>query len=161
MTTIPARDFCLAVSMSDLVTWFGDGDDDFSENEALKAALSALGVTVDLRALYVSYFERTSVGTGDVHVYQPAENSKNVFAVDLYRDLTDQMDIVSFAVGCDEHCLPIVRDKLRSFFDGASCQVHYEEANYLPRLRSMIDAETYPFIIDESGYKQQFHRTYG
>ncbi len=147
--------------MIDFVTWFGDGDDDFSENAVLKTALSALGVTVDLRALYVSYFERTSVGTGDVYAYQPTEKSKSIFAVDLYRGLTDQMDIVSFAVGCDEHCLPVVRDKLRSFFDGASCQVHYEEANYLPRFRRMIDAKTYPLIIEESGYKQQLHRAYG
>jgi hypothetical protein len=161
MPTIPARDFCLTVSMSDFVTWFGDGDNDLSENEALKAALNALGVTVDLRELYVSYFERTSVGTGDVHVYLPAENSNNVFAVNLYRDLTDQMDIVSFAVGCDEHHLPVVREKLRAFFDGASCQVHYEEANYSPRLRGMIDPKAYPVIIEESGYKQQLHRIYG
>lgn len=103
MSAIPARDFCIAVSMSDFVTWFGDGDHDFVENAALKAALNALGVTVDLRALHVAYFERTPVGTGDVYVYQPSKNSKNVFALNLYRDLTDQMDIVSFGIGCDEH----------------------------------------------------------
>lgn len=69
MSTIQAREFCLAVSMSDFVAWFGDGDDDFSENESLKAALKALGVTVNLYGLYISYFEFTSIGTGDVHVY--------------------------------------------------------------------------------------------
>ncbi|EWS65090.1 hypothetical protein Y695_01659 [Hydrogenophaga sp. T4] len=161
MSAIPARDFCIAVSMSDFVTWFGDGDHNFVENAALKAALNALGVTVDLRALHVAYFERTPVGTGDVYVYQPSKNSKNVFALNLYRDLTDQMDIVSFGIGCDEHCLSVVREKLRAFFDTASCQVHYEEASYSSDFRSMIDTQRYPVIIEDSGYQQLVHHAYG
>lgn len=161
MPAIPARDFCLAVSMSDFVTWFGSGDSDFAENAMLQAALNALGATVDLRTLYVAYFEQTPVGTGDVYVYQPSKDSKNVFALDLYRGLTDQMDIVSFAVGCDEDCHPVVREKLRAFFDGASCQVHYEEASYSSRLRSMIDAKTYPVTVGDSGYQQLIHHIYG
>lgn len=161
MTTIRARDFCLTVSMVDFVAWFGDGDNDFSENEALRVVLNTLGVTVDLRALYAAYFERTSVGSGDVYVYRPDKGSKNVFAVDLYRGLTDQMDIVSFAVGCDEHCFPVIRSQLRSFFDEASCQVHYEEASNLSRLWRMIDPRSYPILIEESGYEQQLHEVCG
>lgn len=157
MTTIPARDFSLAVSMSDFVVWLGDGDNDFSENEALRAVLKGLGITVDLRVLHATYFHSTLVGSGNVYVYRSDKNSKNVFAIDLYRDLTDQMDIVSFAVGCDEHCLSVVRSNLRKFFDEASCQVHYEEASYSSRLRHMIDPTSYPVIIEESGYVQQMH----
>lgn len=158
---ISARDFNLAVSMNDLVTWFGDGDRDFVENESLRSAVSALHISVDLRALYVTYFENTPIGTGDVYVYRPEKGRKNVFAMDMYRDLTDQMDIVSFAISCEEHCLPTVRHALRNFFDQASCQVHYEEASYSSRLRSMIDQKCYPRVIKESGYQQHCHEICG
>lgn len=161
VTTIPARDFYLAVSMSDFVTWFGDGDNDFAENALLQAALKALGVSVNLCALYVGYFERTPVGTGDVYVYQPTKGAKNVFALNLYRDLTDQMDIVSFGIGCDDDCLSTIRKALRAFFDGATCQVHYEEASYSSGLRRMLDVEAYPAAIDDSGYQQHIHHAYG
>ncbi|MEJ7137414.1 hypothetical protein [Amphibiibacter pelophylacis] len=161
MSVILARDFCLAVSMSDFVTWLSDDDHNFVENARFKAALNALGLTVDLRALQVTYFERTPVGTGDVDVYQPSKNSKNVFALNLYRDLTDQMDIVSFGIGCDEHCLSVVRENLRAFFDTASCQIHYEQASYSYDFRSMIDTQRYPVLIEDSGYQQLVHYTYG
>lgn len=71
------------------------------------------------------------------------------------------MDIVSFAVGCDEICLPTVREKLRAFFDRASCQIRYEEASYSSRLRSMIDAQKYPVTVEDSGYQQLILHTYG
>jgi hypothetical protein len=158
---ISVRDFYLVVSMSDFVTWFGDGDGEFSANEALKSVLNALGIAVDLRALYVTYFEQTPIGTGDVFVYRTNKESKRLFALSHYRELTDQMDLVSFAVSCDEHCLSVVRGWLRTFFDGASCQVHYEEASYSSDLRRMIDQKSYPAIIEESGYMQSRHEIYG
>jgi hypothetical protein len=161
MTDIKARDFCLAVSVTDLLTWEGSGDGDPSENEALKTVLKALGITVELRAVYADYFDQTTVGSGDVHVYRPTKDSKNVFAVDLYRDSFDQMDLVTLAVGCDAHCLPVVRSQLRAFFDAASCQVHYEEASYSARLRRMIDPKTYPVTMEDSGYAQQMHEVHG
>lgn len=87
--------------------------------------------------------------------------SQNVFAVYLYRDPTDQMDIVTLAVGCEAYGLPIVRTQLRAFFDAASCQVHYEEASYSARLRRMTDPRTYPVIMEDSGYAQQMHEVHG
>jgi hypothetical protein len=161
MTAIRAREFRLGVSMVDLVTWLGDGDNDIYENENLKIVLDTLGIAVDLRALYAAYFEKTSIGSGDVYAFRPNKESKNVFAVDMYRGLTDQMDIVSLAVGCEEQCLSIVRRELRSFFDSASCQVHYEEASYSAYLHSMLDQSTYPVIIEESGYEQKLHEAHG
>lgn len=161
MNAIQAHDFCLAVSVPDLLTWHGDGESEPSENEVLKTVLKALGVTLDLRTLHAAYFEQTAVGRGDVYVYRSTRDSKNVFAVDLYRDLSDQMDLVTLAVGCEAHCLPIVRSQLRAFFDAASCQVHYEEASYSARLRRMIDPRTYPAILEDSGYAQQMHEVFG
>ena len=160
-TLIQARDFCLAVSITDLLAWRGDGDSAPSEHKALKNVLNALGVPVDLRALYAAYVDQTTVGSGDVQVYRPTKDSKNVFAVDLYRDSSDQMDLVTLAVGCDAHCLPVVRSQLRAFFDAASCQVHYEEASFSARLRRMIDPKTYPVTMEDSGYAQQMHEVHG
>jgi hypothetical protein len=155
---IPVREFYLYVSISDFVTWFGEGDNDFSANEALQAVLDALGVTVDLCAWHNIFFEQAP-DTGDVYLYKPSPESENVFALDMFRDATDQMDLVSVGVSCDKHCLPIIREKLRAFFEGASCQVHYQEANCSLDFRRLIDPKNYPRTLGD--YQQNLHVAYG
>lgn len=147
--------------MDDVVTWPDDGNETPIPEQNLQTLLSTLGVSKSLAELYRTYFEETKIGAGDVFVFQPAPGSKNVFAIDMYRDLTDQMDIVTFSVGCSVEIVSIVREKLRAFFDGASCQVHYEEANHSTGLHRMLDVARYPIIIGDSGYKQAIHYVYG
>ncbi|KQV59666.1 hypothetical protein ASE26_07025 [Duganella sp. Root198D2] len=73
------------------------------------------------------------------------------------------MDIVTLGIRCGSGCLAIVREKLRAFFDGADCQVHYEEASCVVRVREMIDPKAYPAVIEDCGYRheQQVHYNYG
>lgn len=161
MTLISVQDFYITVSMADLVTWFGEDEESFSGNEFLQISLQSLGLNVDLKMLYLRYFDEISVGTGDVYIYAPAKHGKVFFALNLYRGLTDQMDVISLGFCCTKDDVKIVRESLRSFFDMASCQVHYEESSYSVGLRNMIDANMYPLIIDESGYQQKIFHIYG
>lgn len=151
---IIASEFRVAISMGDLVVWSGDHDDDFSPHPALVALLATLGVPVSIRDLYVLYFDRTPVGAGNVHVFRAASDGANVFAIDMYRDSTDQLDIVALGVRCDELLAPIVKKYLRSLFDSASCQCLFEEANCSVAFRSMIDAANFPVSVGEHGYQQ-------
>ena len=141
--------------MSDLVVWSGDQDDNFSSHPALDAVATSLGVSVDIRGLHVLYFEATPIGTGDVHVFSRTSNPTNVFAIDMYRDLTDQLDVIAIGVRCEETARTIVKTSLRSLFDGASYQVCYEEANVLVEFRSMIAASNFPRSLGEHGYLQK------
>jgi len=140
--------------MSDLVVWSGDQDDDFSPHPAIAALIATLGISVSIRDLYVLYFDRTPVGAGDVHVFSSARADRNVFAIDMYRDLTDQLDIIAVGVRCEEVLVSIVKRDLRSLFDSASCQILFEEANCSVAFRSMIDAAKFPLSVGEHGYQQ-------
>ncbi|WP_231670875.1 hypothetical protein [Pseudomonas quasicaspiana] len=92
-----ADEFDICVSISDLVSWVKD---EYSPNADLAGALSLAGIDLDLAKLYECYMERTPVGTGDVHVYSSLLN-KSFLVIDLYRDLTDQLDLVSASLRLD------------------------------------------------------------
>jgi hypothetical protein len=151
---IVASEFRVSISMSDLVVWSGDQDDNFSSHPALVALTATLGVSVDIGGLYALYFDTTPVGCGDVHVFSSSSADTNVFVIDMYRDSTDQLDIVAIGVRCEEVLAPIVKRDLRSLFDSASCQVCFEEANYSVAFRSMIDATRFTRSFEDHGYQQ-------
>ncbi|MGK9237065.1 hypothetical protein KXS07_35480 [Inquilinus limosus] len=138
--------------MTDFVVYTSDGDDDFEINQHIQAVIGVLGATADLRSLYRLYFDETPMGKGDVHAFHGPEGSRNVFVIDLYREPTDQLDIVSFAVRCDELLGPIVKSRLRSFFDSAAIQLGFEEANSSSRLSLMLDESRYPRLLGERGF---------
>ncbi|WP_115526664.1 MULTISPECIES: hypothetical protein [Xanthomonas] len=156
-TRLSAYDFYIVVSMVDLVTWVGSGERDFSVNSQLKKAIQELGIKVDLAGLYIEYFDRIKIGTGDVYSYQK-EESHTVFAIDLYKELTDQLDIVQMAILCDSGIAAKVRGKLREFFDNASCKFIYEEAHFSSRARDLVDFEKYPRLMADSGYRKNISR---
>jgi len=147
--------------MGDCVTWFGENETDYAAHEALQQVAGALGVTLDLPALHDLYFDRTPLGEGAVHVYQPVPGHRNLIAIDMYRDPADQLDIVTVAIRCTEECREIVKNQLRTFFDSAECQVGYEEVSYSPRLERMIDPENYPKSFLAPAYEQPIHYFYG
>ena len=153
--SLVANEFRIVVSMSDLVVWSGDQDDKFSPHPALDAITTSLGISVDIKGLHALYFEATPIGTGDVHVFSSTSVPTNVFAIDIYRDLTDQLDVIAIGVRCDETAGSIVKASLRCLFDSASYQVCYEEANVLVAFRSMIDASKFPRSLGRHGYLQK------
>ncbi|WP_415753804.1 hypothetical protein [Pseudomonas leptonychotis] len=154
MKIIETHQFYLAVSMSDLVHWRGDCDDDFETNREIKSAIELLGLDADIKHLYKKYFYETETGQGDIYAFLNRHEPENIFAIDMYRDLTDQLDIISIFASASPKLASIVKTKLRNLFDSSSCQVAYEEANSLPKLQELLNNNKYPLTIEESGYKQ-------
>lgn len=140
--------------MSDLVNWHGDGDDDFEANREIQSAIELLGLYADIKHLYKEYFYQTKTGQGDVYAFLNRNEPKNLFAIDMYREATDQLDIVSIFVSASPKLASIVKAKLRNLFDSASCQVAYEEANSLPKFQQLLNNNKPLITIKESGYRQ-------
>lgn len=151
-----ANEFDICVSMSDLVSWVGD---EHSPNADLEAALSAAGIELDIAKLYNHDFEHTPICAGDVHVYSSAV-SESLMVIDLYRDLTDQLDLITVSLKIDKPLTHLVLPLLRRFFDAAECQVLFSQSTHSQRLRSLTDESRYPLPMGENGYRQQiiFHK---
>lgn len=154
MKAIESLQFYLAISMVDLVTWQGDGDDDLEVRKEIQAVIDLMGLDVDIRHMHEKYFFQLKVGQGDVYAFVNEHQPENVLAIDMYRGLTDQLDIVSIFVRSAPKIAVVVRAQLRGLFDAASCQVIYKEASVLPELQKLLDVRNHPFTLAESGYKQ-------
>ncbi|WP_122846518.1 hypothetical protein, partial [Pseudomonas viridiflava] len=109
---------------------------------------------VDIRHMHEKYFFQLKVGQGDVYAFVNEHQPENVLAIDMYRGLTDQLDIVSIFVRSAPKTAALVRAQLRGLSDAASCQVIYKEASVLPELQKLLDVSNYPFTLAKSGYKQ-------
>ncbi|WP_303747898.1 hypothetical protein [Stenotrophomonas pigmentata] len=154
MPIIEATYIELAISMSDLVV-YPDDDGPPHPHPSLGAAIDALGISLDVVATYLRYFDETTVGEGDVFAYRSQENPSNILALNTFRDLTDQLDIVQIFVSCNQSCLHSVRQHFRSIFDTANCKVRYEESSYSHFGTRLLDRASYPKMID--GYSQHLH----
>lgn len=124
-------------------------------NEALALALDAMEIDADPCELHRCFGE-APVGAGDVWMFTSRQDPQNVFIIDLYRGLTDQLDLVVFSARCAEGRAPLVKQHFRRFFDDAAYQVGYEEANVNASFRLHADRRRYPHVVPESGYAQQF-----
>jgi hypothetical protein len=155
MTQVAATEFFVSVSMSDLMRWQDEDDDACEPAPSLLAALKEATLTVDVKELYSRYFDEIQVGRGDAYQYQSREAAESVFAINLYRELTGQLDIVSFGMACDRAKAPIVAAHLHTFFRQASVQIMFEHSCHSMQLRKLIDLTQYPLVIEESGYAQK------
>ncbi|WP_269935366.1 hypothetical protein [Serratia liquefaciens] len=154
---IPSTVFTVCVSMTDW-TCCPDEYGPFFPNEDLKAALEAMHINLNLCGLCDYYFDEIAVGTGDILVFTSSRFTETYFIADLYREMTDQLDIVTFYVSCpQQEVFEQVKPYLRSFFDHASCQIAYEENNISMTASSLVESksgDTYR-VIEETGYRQK------
>ena len=150
-----AREFNICVSMCDFVSSGGSNGEEYTPNTHLKQALDELGVSADICNLYFQYFNEIEVGEGNVYFYTNSSEPENIFVIDMYRELTDQLDIVSFSVRCSNKLCHQISRHLRSFFESASIQVGLEQLSHSSRLRTLINEKTYPCLVAESGYEQK------
>ncbi|WP_081009929.1 hypothetical protein [Pseudomonas asplenii] len=150
---ISAKEFDICVSMSDLVTW--EGDDKYP-NADLQAVFATLEIPVNIMELHDSYFAHPYNGYGDVHVYHAQDNGGSIVAINLYRELTDQIDLTLLSLRIESPEFDSVLAHLRSFFDSAGCQVAFEQVSHSARLRNMLDESRYPRQVEEDhDYMQQ------
>ncbi len=151
---IQSTDFAVSVSATDFVAWKGEGDTDYIAEPFLVQVLSLLTIPVDPAVLYARYFESPVVGSGDVLYFRSTLNGESIFALDMYRDVHDQLDIVTFGIRTKKNA-PGVRVALRAFFDSAEYQVRYEEGGILSSVSSLVDRSSYPRALPNGGYVQR------
>ena len=147
--------FALTVSMTDFVLYYGEGDDDLISHPLLVEVFRLLRLQVDARALYLEYFDQVRVGGGDMIVFNSTRSPRNRFAIDMYRDASDQQDLIRFAVLCHPLLSERVRFHLRAFFDATRCPIAYEETVGSTRIWDMFDTGRYPLAIEGTEHVQQ------
>ncbi|WP_395675939.1 hypothetical protein [Inquilinus sp.] len=154
---VEALEFHGCVSMPD----FTIGEYDYVANPFLQEILDEFGIDLDLKDFHDRYFDDIKIGNGDVFLYSNQRNSENLFVVDLFRDIDDQLDSISFGIRCEKTLHPFVRKRVLRFFDSASCQFSLEESSHSQKLRKMIDKGNYPKLIEypecNRTYLQQLH----
>ena len=155
MTQVVATEFHIIVSMSDLMRWKDENNDVYEPAPSLLNALKEAELTVNLRELYCRYFDDVQVGRGDTYLYPSFESVESLFVIDMYRELSDQLDIVSFGMTCSRSKAPAVATHLHAFFREASVQASFEHSRHCVRLRKLIDPTQYPLIVQESGHVQK------
>jgi len=151
---IDSSQFRLVISFSDLFHW---PDDDVPVLlDDWRRVIELLGFDEsEIAALYDLYFDETPIGQGDVHAFINNAQPENTLIFDLYRGLTDQLDIIAVAISVSRERITQAKLLLRHVFDLASCQIHYEEGRFLQTFKEMTNAEGYPKVIGESAYHQQ------
>lgn len=154
---IPTTAFTICVSITDW-TCCPDEYGPFLPNANLKTALEAMHINLNLCGLCDYYFDEIAVGTGDILVFTSSRFTETYFIADLYREMTDQLDIVTFYVSCPhQEVFEQVKPYLRSFFDQASCQISYEESNISMTAGSIYECRSDDThrVIKETGYRQK------
>lgn len=159
MSKVIANEFFVTVSMPDLMRWQDKNDDACEPAPPLQAAIREAGLAVDLNDLYFRFFDQIQVGHGDVYVYLSDKSSESLFVIDLYRDLTDQLDLISFGIRCDRQKAFIVAENLNTFFKEASIQISFERSSHCVKLHKLIDPRRYPSYIQKSDYSQKLITT--
>lgn len=129
---IASRQFRLVLSISDLYCWSDDDSDPTLRSEWREIA-RLLGLDANkIAELYNLYFDRIEVGQGDLYKFVNDSLSEGMLAFNLYRDSTDQFDIIAISVSAPSETLVELKSLLRQAFDLASYQIRYEEGNVLP-----------------------------
>lgn len=139
-------------------TYCPDDNGPFFPNTDLKAALEVLHIDLNLCGLCDYYFDEIAVGTGDILVFTSSMFTQTYFIADLYREMTDQLDTVTFYVNCPhQEVFEQVKPYLRRFFDKASYQFFYQENSRLETVDSLIQSKKNVDyrMIEETGYQQK------
>ncbi|WP_346840917.1 hypothetical protein RAL92_21900 [Metapseudomonas otitidis] len=142
-----------SISMPDLYEWI---DDTKYLTAAWRDIARYVGVNPDaLTGLWDLYFERTKVGEGDLHAFLGHDEMHDVLIFDLYREITDQMDIIEVTARVARARMNGLRKLLREAFDQSSCQLGYRETCSDFGVVCALDPGSYPKVIEENRYAQQ------
>lgn len=149
-----SRYFYAVVSMHELISW-DETQSCARPNAFLARILSIFHLKLDLLSLHDYYFESVRVGQGDVFVYRNKATSPDLVAFDLYKEPSDQLDLISMAVVCRPELANEARDNIRSFYDAADCKLCLEESNISGKVIEMIAESNYPKEFPNSNYRQK------
>jgi len=149
--------FTVCVSMSDW-TYCPDEFGPFFPNADLKAALEAMNINLNLCDLCDYYFDDIAVGTGDILVFKSSQLTDTYFIANLYREMTDQVDNVTFYIKCPHRVvIEQIKHYLRRFFDKADYQIAYKENCASMAVNNILESKSGRVyrVIEETGYTQK------
>ncbi|ATE70740.1 hypothetical protein [Lysobacter capsici] len=140
-----SREFCLDVSITDVIRWANPLDDDrpAGPNLHLQAVCDAIGIAPDWIRHYDDYLDGPRE-SGHIHIHRSRLANGDLLVLDAFRDLYDQQDMIVIAVRCKSGPRKTVRDGLRRFFDGAREQAGYEERWFSERLARLLGTPELP-----------------
>lgn len=151
---IESEYFFMVVSMADILQW-DESEMECRPNVYLAKVLECLNVDIDLLALYDNYLNKVMVGRGDVYLYKEQAESDSFIAFDLFKEPSDQLDLINISIRCNSESLPDVRANVRYFFDSCATKISLEESNLSARVIDKVDVNNYPRVIEVSNYRQR------
>ena len=142
---VPATEFEICVSMTDLVVWSEDENLPVSQHPNLKALFDALAANIDLLPIAIQYFKNNPRACrGDLYVFDFDDSPATVVALDTYSEITDQLDLVALYIRCTKAKSSEVSRCVQRLFNNASVQVQASQKSVCKRLRYVIDPLNYP-----------------
>lgn len=115
------------ISSSISIVLYGEFCYDYSDgiiNPNFSAVMDVLGIYIDTEKLEKFYFDQL-VGEGDIWAIGDHKNNCMVF--DLYRDLTDEFDVIVFAVICREEISNRIYELLSAIKEETQPQIAFAE----------------------------------
>lgn len=115
------------ISSSISIVLYGEFCYDYSDgiiNPNFSAVMDVLGIYIDTEKLEKFYFDQP-VGEGDIWAIGDYKNNCMVF--DLYRDLTDEFDVIVFAVICREEISNRIYELLSAIKEETQPQIAFAE----------------------------------
>ncbi|WON75927.1 hypothetical protein [Serratia sp. UGAL515B_01] len=91
-------------------------------------------------------------------MFKSSQLTDTYFIADLYREMTDQVDNVTFYIKCPHQVvIEQIKHYLRRFFDKADCQIAYEKNCASMAVNNILASKSGSVyrVIEETNYKQK------
>lgn len=152
---IPATEFEICVSMTDLVVWSEDHDLPVDQHPELQALFNALGANIDLLPIACQYFEdNCRAGRGALYVFDFDDKHTTAVVLDTYSEITDQLDLISLYIRCTQEKSAEISLFLQRLFNAASVQIQASQKSVCTRLHNALDIRNYPRFRPDSSFMQ-------
>jgi hypothetical protein len=128
--------FCISSSINTVL--YGHYSYDYSDviNPHFAAIMDILDIHIDAWKLETFYFDQ-KVGEGELWVIGDHKNNCLIFS--LYRDLTDQMDVINFGVICSKENNDRIFELMNSMYKESNEQIGFESYDITEK-RSWLSA---------------------
>ena len=133
-------DFWMMASMTELVDYPDEANDDYVPHPNFQAIMDALGVPVPIEKIYERFFDQP-IHSGHVLVFANKEQPGPCIVLDTYRDPLDQLDMIRFGWRSQGRHRELQRLS-RQLYEECEFSVRYEEGQSV--LYRVLQEDRYP-----------------
>lgn len=146
--------FLMTLSITELVTYPDDDNDDVEEHILLNEILQEVEVHFPMKQIYERYLD-DPVNTGDVLMYKSNVRATDYIIIDTYKEPYDQIDLVRFGAQVSGNKIIKTRERFRKLYDQCGVHIRYQEGQGI--LNEISNPRLYPreIIIDHYTYHQK------